>query len=887
MSGQPEPLDVFTIDPASDDLRLDVTPFELAYDLSQDVVVEADIEPFDPDAEAARAARVASVVPRVGWGRGRRWDFSEPLFRTLPSPERARWWREYLDEAERDFQARNTSRWSVPPITWPAWLYAALTPDPTAPPERLLQDVPDESIPAFRPLLREQSAQARAAALAQISGPLFKQMRYDGVERKFANVAKTAVLGGEAEVAQALAGLERGSLTAAYMPSMLPALLAPTVAERVEVATRTGAAGHTPEMVVAWVVATGSAGFGLLLRWLDDMPQDLAADLVTTLGRAITGPGGVALFVEAQATKGAAAASAWLRAHPAQVLGANLTAAQARRIAPLMRAYPTEYLQVAQTSSPQHVRAAAEAILAEAAIPELDPATLWWAQAATGVAPLGKPVVPRVLAPQSLPPLLIEDSRLGEAEVATLLGALSRDEDHPLVTEVRQRARPDSLDLFALTLVQTWLANGAPPKQLWMMTSAGRLGGDRFVQFLTPLVREWPGQSQHKRAVHGLTALRNVGSDTALQAIAGIAAKIKFQALKKRANEAMDEIAQARALTRGELEDRIVPDGGLDERGTRTFDYGPRQFQVNLTPEGKVAVRTLVDGRPTGKPKTVLPPVLKSDDAALAAASRAEFTVLKKAVTDLARVQTLRFEQAMLSGRRWTFADQQQFIARQPLLRGLLAALIWGVYADDGALTRTVRMDEDGLPVDADDSPVAISPHERLGIVHPIELDAADLARWGEVLADYELLAPFRQLDRAIFTLPADQGEELLLRGVPEASYPAGKLMGAFTKGGWVRGAALDAGVHVLHAMPFESAGVTAVIVYTGMSMGPMSEQEDQAIEAVYLLEGIVAAPQLGYGDVWSTAPNGRASRWVQVPWSGAPAAVVSEVMATVNAITG
>ena len=94
------------------------------------------------------------------------------------------------------------------------------------------------------------------------------------------------------------------------------------------------------------------------------------------------------------------------------------------------------------------------------------------------------------------------------------------------------------------------------------MTGAGWLGDSEFVNTLTPLIREWPGVSQHQRAVKGLTALRNIASDEALQQISGIAAKVKFAGLKKRAGQAMDEIAAQRGFSRDELEDRIIAGNG-------------------------------------------------------------------------------------------------------------------------------------------------------------------------------------------------------------------------------------------------------------------------------------------------------------------------------------
>ena len=72
-----------------------------------------------------------------------------------------------------------------------------------------------------------------------------------------------------------------------------------------------------------------------------------------------------------------------------------------------------------------------------------------------------------------------------------------------------------------------------------------------------------------------------------------------------------------------------------------------------MTPEGKLAARLLnADSRPKGKVLSTLPAPNKSDDAALAKASKAEYNSVKKAVTSLAKVQLERFERAMILDRR-------------------------------------------------------------------------------------------------------------------------------------------------------------------------------------------------------------------------------------------
>ena len=87
----------------------------------------------------------------------------------------------------------------------------------------------------------------------------------------------------------------------------------------------------------------------------------------------------------------------------------------------------------------------------------------------------------------------------------------------------------------------------APSKDKWALLAMGHIGGDHCATRLAPLIRAWPGESQHKRAVLGLDVLRGIGSDVALMQLNGIAQKLKFKALQARAREAMEEIARGRA----------------------------------------------------------------------------------------------------------------------------------------------------------------------------------------------------------------------------------------------------------------------------------------------------------------------------------------------------
>ncbi|MCV5185823.1 hypothetical protein OFB79_26780, partial [Escherichia coli] len=75
-------------------------------------------------------------------------------------------------------------------------------------------------------------------------------------------------------------------------------------------------------------------------------------------------------------------------------------------------------------------------------------------------------------------------------------------------------------------------------------TSLGILGNDDTARKLTPLIRAWPGESQHKRAVYGLDVLASIGSDIALMLLNGIAQKIKFVALQEHAGDRINMVAE-------------------------------------------------------------------------------------------------------------------------------------------------------------------------------------------------------------------------------------------------------------------------------------------------------------------------------------------------------
>jgi predicted DNA-binding WGR domain protein len=452
----------------------------------------------------------------------------------------------------------------------------------------------------------------------------------------------------------------------------------------------------------------------------------------------------------------------------------------------------------------------------------------------------------RWAAPAELPPLVVGGRRLDDNAVSLVLGSLRRTAlgaPDPLLSAVREHVEPASRDAFSWRLFEGWLTEGAPSKEKWALLAVGHLGTDATALRLTPLVRAWPGESQHARAVTGLECLRAIGSDTALMQLNGIAQKLKFQGLKNKAREFMEAIAKDRGLSPAELEDRIVPDLDLDERGGRTFDFGPRQFRVVLGPD----LSPLVRGD-DGKAKADLPKPGAKDDAEKANAAVAEWKLLKKQLREVLKVQAPRLEQAMVTGRRWTAEQFETLLVRHPLMTNLARRLVWGGYDGKAKLASTFRVTQEGEYSDVEDRPFALKGLALVGIVHPLHLTEGQRAAWGEVLADYEIIAPFPQLGRPVLAPEPEEAKGTTITRLAKTNLPAFSVRGTLEKSGWTRGSAADHGVIQEYFKPFPGSGVTSLLeLDPGIPLGLPEWTEDQRVPRVFFLGRIYSPTDYPY----------------------------------------
>ncbi|SBT39768.1 DUF4132 domain-containing protein [Micromonospora auratinigra] len=524
---------------------------------------------------------------------------------------------------------------------------------------------------------------------------------------------------------------------------------------------------------------------------------------------------------------GRSTAVAWFRRHPGHAARALLPAAvgapgpQRRAAERALRLIAGEHRDLVLAAAREYGEAA---LAAATQVLDADP---------LAQLPARIPALPQWFDPVLLPPVLLRDrSAALPADALRHLGtmfALSKlDEVYPGVELVRAAVDPLSLAEFAWALFERWQAAGAPSKESWAFTALGLVGDDDTARRLAPLIRAWPGEGGHARAVTGLDVLAAIGTDVALMHLYGISQKVKFRGLRERAGQKVTEVADGLGLDTDQLGDRLVPDLGLDADGSLVLDYGPRRFTVGFDEQLKPYV---VDA--AGARRKDLPKPGARDDQALAPVAYQRFVGLKKDVRTLAADQIRRFEAAMVAGRRWPATDFQRYFLSHPLLWHVVRRLVWATVDADGAVLGTFRVAEDRTLADVDDETYVLPDDAVVTIAHPVGLGAAGAA-WAEVFADYEILQPFPQLGREVHRLTEAERDERLLHRHMGIEVPAGRLL-SLERRGWRRGTPQDAGIQGWLERELPGGRAVVIDLDPGIAVGEVGFFPDQKLDAIWV----------------------------------------------------
>ena len=405
---------------------------------------------------------------------------------------------------------------------------------------------------------------------------------------------------------------------------------------------------------------------------------------------------------------------------------------------------------------------------------------------------------------------------------------VQRSEPYAGIQKAKDICDPASLATFSWALFENWRGVDYPAKESWAFDALRWFGDDETVRRLSPMIRLWPGENGHQRAVAGLDVLADIGGTVALMHLYGISQKVKFKGLKEQATQRVTEIADDLGLTAEQLGDRLVPDLGLASSGTLSLNYGPRSFTVGFDEQLKPYVADQ-----SGKRLKALPKPGAKDDQELAPAAYQQFSALKKDVRTLAASQIARFELAMVTQRRWTSQEFGEYFVGHPLLRHLVRRLVWVSFADEKAGS-AFRVAEDLSFADIADDAFTLADDAVIGVAHPLHL-GEDVAAWSDVFADYEILQPFAQLGRTVFALTDAEKASTRLTRFGRIETPVGKVLG-LERRGWRRGAPQDAGIQGWISRALPGGGSVTATLDPGITVDYVAEWgETQRLQEVFI----------------------------------------------------
>ncbi|MYW07388.1 DUF4132 domain-containing protein, partial [Streptomyces sp. SID2563] len=408
----------------------------------------------------------------------------------------------------------------------------------------------------------------------------------------------------------------------------------------------------------------------------------------------------------------------------------------------------------------------------------------------------------------------------------TMLALSAPGEPYPGLADAIRAVDAASAAEFAWALFEQWRAALLPAEGAWALHALGVLGDDGTVHRLTPVIRAWPGENAHHRAVEGLDVLAAIGSDAALLQLHTLAQRVRFKALKARATEKIAEVAAGLGLTGEQLSDRLVPDLGLDADGSTVVDYGSRTFTVGFDEQLRPCVR---DG--DGKLRKDLPKPGARDDAELAPAERKRFSALKKEVRAIGSDQVRRLEAAMVTDRSWTAREFTELFVGHPLVWHLVRRLVWLSEAD--GVTTAFRVADDRSFAGIGGEVFALPEEATVRLPHPLRLGEA-VAAWSEVFAEYAIVQPFPQLGRRVFALTEEEAAGHRLGRFEGIKVPTGKVLG-LERYGWRRGNPEDNGVERWISKRLGDDCHLVIALDGGIAVGAVDIYPEQTLETVWL----------------------------------------------------
>ena len=340
-------------------------------------------------------------------------------------------------------------------------------------------------------------------------------------------------------------------------------------------------------------------------------------------------------------------------------------------------------------------------------------------------------------------------------------------------------------------------------------------GGRDVVPPVERYLKEWYGQ----RAAQGkalIAMLAWVEHPAATQLVLSVGSRFRTKSFQQEATRQAEALAERKGWTLAELADRTIPTAGFatgPEGAVLELSYGDRVFSARLLPDLNVSLTG-----PDGRQLATLPSPRQSDDAELATAARKALTAAKKDVKAIAKQQAERLYEALCTERSWPVDDWRRYLVDHPVVGPAVRRLVWVAVEPDrpGEPVASFRPLDDGTLTDVDDDEVDLAPHLLVRLAHDSLLPDADVRRWVEHLADYEVDPLFQQLGKGTYELPDDRRQQTEVADLEGHLLEAFALRGRALKLGWTRGPSEDAAWFYSYRKRFPTLGLVAELGFTG-----------------------------------------------------------------------
>jgi hypothetical protein len=325
--------------------------------------------------------------------------------------------------------------------------------------------------------------------------------------------------------------------------------------------------------------------------------------------------------------------------------------------------------------------------------------------------------------------------------LAAMLAFSPLDPPYAGIPQVKEACEPRSLAEFSWDAARAWEHAGHKKKEQWMLQSLVHFADDEVVRRLTPGVR----------VDFAVQVLEVIATDAALMEMATIAGRTSSQGsewtLGGKIEKILANAAEARGVSKDELEEDLAPTADLDEEGALSLDYGARRVKVGFDESLVPYVKN--EGGARGR---ALAPARKDDDLDKAEKAKAIWRDLKEDVQVIAQRRIKALERAMITGRTWTFERFERVWLDHSLMKHMARGVVWRDVEKGVAF----RVCEDGSLANVNDEAHDLESNAKIGVAHPLKMPAGDADKWRTTLEDYKIVQPFAQLGRNYVPVSSD-----------------------------------------------------------------------------------------------------------------------------------